>query len=605
VGIAVAAVICGAMCLAGIFGQFGSSPVPDMETVEVDRGDVELVVVEKGSLETSDDDVVRCRVESFQGLPVGPPPPSAEPRPSASRAARITLGGAAIATGGTDPPVIAAFKSRETMARSSGARAKSAIPTSSAGASLPAKTAAAQPKAASAVPLALASAMVPDDASASDRPAIRSFDHIVEPHVPLRTTLPDQGATPAVAPPPPTILSIVAEGTTVTAGDVVCELDSSAFRDALTVQQLRFVQANAWVEQAKYVLEASEIGLREYELGVFPQDLELVRRYIEVRETELKRAARNLTWAQDVRAKGYRTETQLDADQAAFQQAEIAFRDAEAMRTRLVRYTGARIKKALRAKVEAVRADLLSLQSSFQLEAERLRRIEAMVANCTMRAPRDGIIVYANRTNGRGRIELQIREGLTVYPSQPIFRLLDARNLQVRARINESQIMRVRSGQSVMIHLDAFPDRVLTGSVAEIIPIPSLVDGPYSDVRSFYANVRIESGGFAALRPGMSAELRFLVEKRHEVTRVPLEAIRWVDDRSYAVVAAPNPDGPDWLWRPVALGAFDAEFAEVKSGLAPGDRVIAHCDHLPEMESDQLETQRDLDLAMMRPRGNQ
>ena len=103
---------------------------------------------------------------------------------------------------------------------------------------------------------------------------------------------------------------------------------------------------------------------------------------------------------------------------------------------------------------------------------------------------------------------MQIRAGLTVYPSQPIFRLLDPRHLQVRARINESQVALVRSGQPVLIHLEAFPDRPLRGRVAAIVPIPSLADGPYSDVRYFYATVRIESGGFDALRSGLSAQLR-------------------------------------------------------------------------------------------------
>ena len=41
-----------------------SSP-PVVATVEVDRGDVAQVVIENGSIEGSDDDVVRCRVESF------------------------------------------------------------------------------------------------------------------------------------------------------------------------------------------------------------------------------------------------------------------------------------------------------------------------------------------------------------------------------------------------------------------------------------------------------------------------------------------------------------------------------------------------------------
>ena len=132
------------------------------------------------------------------------------------------------------------------------------------------------------------------------------------------------------------------------------------------------------------------------------------------------------------------------------------------MLDRLIKFTGKRILKASLAKIAAIRADLLSLESSFQLESDRLRRIEAIIANCTMRAP-DGIVVHANQANGWGRLENQIREGMIVYQSQPIFRLLDSNHLQVRALVNESQVALLRSGQPVLIHLEAFPDRPLRG----------------------------------------------------------------------------------------------------------------------------------------------
>src|SRR5262249_32433612 len=120
------------------------------------------------------------------------------------------------------------------------------------------------------------------------------------------------------------------------------------------------------------------------------------------------------------------------------------------------------------AKIAAIKADLFALESSFALERERTARIEAMIANCTMRAPRAGIVVHANRANSLGVITTPIREGLTVYPSQPIFGLLNTSRLQVRARVNESQVARVRSGLPALIRLDAFPDRPLRGTVAEI-----------------------------------------------------------------------------------------------------------------------------------------
>ena len=138
-----------------------------------------------------------------------------------------------------------------------------------------------------------------------------------------------------------------------------------------SVQKIRYVQAKAWVEQAKYILEANEIALREYEAGSSPRtSSSSAITSASVRPRESKR---NGIWPGRGRPlpRGSGRRRQVDADAAMFQQAEIALRDAEGMLTRLVKYTGKRILKARRAKIEAIHADLLSLESSFRLETER------------------------------------------------------------------------------------------------------------------------------------------------------------------------------------------------------------------------------------------
>jgi len=591
------------VCALGMGHRTSGSPssaASELETVEVDRGDVVLLVTENGSLESSIDDVIRCRVESFLSLPSAPPVAISESQLAPARSARVRVAGVSPASGMTGPRIGAAAKTKGlSPAKGPGSRVAANSGTTGALATPALRQ---SPRGVVSLPAGSSSsaAATPalDSATAPKRPLIRTFDYVVEPHVPLRSSLPDQGVIASTPPPPPTILSILSEGSCVKAGDVVCELDSSGFRDALHVQELRYVQAKAWVEQAKYILEANEIALREYEQGVLPQDTELVRQHIVICEIERERAARNLAWSRALLAKGFRSAAQVAADAAVVEQAEFALRDAEGMLRRLVKYTAKRILTAQRAKIEASRADSLSLKTAFRLQGERLKRIKAMIANCTMRAPRDGIVVHANRTNGWGTVEMQIREGLTVHESQPIFRLLDPRHIQVRARINESKVARVRLGEPALIHLEAFPDRILRGSVAEIVPIPALANGPFSDVRSFFATVRIESGGFDALRSGLSAEVDFLVESRQRVPRVPLDAVRWVGDRPFAARVIPTETGVDWLWRPIAVGATDTTFAEVVSGLEPGDRVIAHCERLPAEGPGLSDPDTVLDLAM-------
>ena len=143
-----------------------------------------------------------------------------------------------------------------------------------------------------------------ETAKVPKRPVIRSFDHTVAPHIPLRLTLADQGVIAINPPAPPTILSILPEGSEVKAGVMVCELDSSGFRQALEVQQLRYLRAKAWVEQAGFILQASEIALREYQDGILPQDTQLVRDFISICETDRDRAAGNLAWAKAASPRG-------------------------------------------------------------------------------------------------------------------------------------------------------------------------------------------------------------------------------------------------------------------------------------------------------------
>jgi multidrug resistance efflux pump len=431
-----------------------------------------------------------------------------------------------------------------------------------------------------------ASVPAPQDSSTTfKRPEIRSFGYLVEPYVPLSTAAPDGSPRAGRPPLPPSILSIVQEGTTVKAGDVVCELDSSAFRVELLAQKVRYLQAKARVVAARSTLEVNQLALREYQDGVLPQDLGLIRRHIRTCETGRKRAWQNLAWCRAVAAKGLRTQAQVRADTSTLQDAEIALRDAQDMLDRLMKYTGRRIVTQRKARIESIRADMLSLESAFQLEQERLRRIEAMIANCTMRAPRNGIVVYANRSNSSGMITMQIRPGVTVYESQPIFRVVDPRHLHIRARINETQVAWVKSDQPALIRIDAFPKRVLRGAVRKITPIAELAGGSVSDVRAYAATIRIDWGGWEGLRAGLSAKVEIQVATRHRVTRVPLEAIRWCDTQPFAAVTIPATNGSAWRWQRLALGASDTTFAEVISGVQPGDSVISSCQDLPAPES--------------------
>src|SRR5208283_2946040 len=254
------------------------------------------------------------------------------------------------------------------------------------------------------------------------------------------------------------------EGTRVKKGQVVCELDAAAFEDELQAQLVRWLKAKSWVDQAKSILEVSEISLREYRDGIYPQDLQLIRQYIQTCKIEKERSERNANWSREMFKKGYRTA----------------------------------------AKIKAVESDKKNQEASFQLETQRRDRLQRNIDHCTLRAPDEGILVYVNQTNGWGQVQQQIDQGVTVREGQPIFQLPDPKSMRVKARINETKMGLLRSGQRALVKVDAFPDRLMQGTVAEITAISTPVNGPFSDVRIYFAMVKIDQGN-DELRPGLSA----------------------------------------------------------------------------------------------------
>jgi HlyD family secretion protein len=378
------------------------------------------------------------------------------------------------------------------------------------------------------------------------------------------------------------IIDILPEGTNVKKGDVVCTLDSSALDDELPAQEIRYLQAKAYVEQAKAIYEVNLITLKEYRDGILPSDMQLVRQYIETRKLEKERLGSNLEWSRAMLQKGFRTSTQVKGDSLAYDQAIIALREAEGMLTRLRDQTGPKILKALEANVKAIQSDQLTQAAAFELEKQRLERLKRNIANCTVLAPGDGIVVYVNTPDWSGRVRFPIDQGVALRQDQPIFHLPDPKHMRLRARINESKLTMIHTGIPARILIDAYPQRPLHGTVAEVNAINTPLN--FSDVRVYYANVEIKEG-FADLRPGLSAEVSFLVDARRSVIRVPIEAIRWVGEQAFVALhdqSLADSGKEIWRWQPIEIGVSGTRFAEVVNGLKVGDRVVASPRGLPD-----------------------
>ena len=568
------------------------SPPTRLRTLKVFDGPLAVVVVETGTVESASNTSVKCQVEALAGVVGGSS--SSSSKSSSSTTTPTTAAATLTMTPSTSKSAsakAAASKAAQKATSKSSMSTDASAGGAAGGMGGSGGSASGSSKSGSAVTMTV-----------TQRPTIRSFSFTVTPYTSLQpkrasvSTVKSsgggggggggggrggggggnsekQGST--------RIIMIREEGDSVSKGDIVCEFDSAAFRDGVLAQRIKADSARSAKVQAESILEVNQIALREYRDGIFPQDLQLIRQYLSTCRTEMDRATRNRNWSQETLDKGFRAPQQHQADVLSVQRAEIALVVAELMEKRLIESTGPKLVKALEAKLEANREDVLSLESAYRIEESRLKRLEKMVANCTLRAPHDGTVVYAlPPSNGWRPATPAIMEGATVREGQPIFELPDPKNMRIRAKINESKVMAIHSGQPASVRIDAFPDRILLGTVGEVTLIPAPASGPGSDVRIYFANIKLTSGNFEGLKPGLSAQVSFLVDDRTGITQIPITSIRWVGDTAFAAVETQSAQF-SYRWQQLELGKSNTSFAEVVHGLKPGEQIVARPAQLP------------------------
>jgi HlyD family secretion protein len=382
-----------------------------------------------------------------------------------------------------------------------------------------------------------------------------------------------------------TILSILPEGTRVKKGDLVCELDSATLRDLLVNQEIRTQRARADYENAIKTREVAEITVEEYTEGYLKQEREALEDERSAAERSIVAAAKRIERIERARKRVAEVLAQKDTVTAADIVAELDIEErlvdaheAEPRARMAIKHVRQKMEALeitrrkhiaeLGAAVDRAKADELAKEAAYKLEQVKLEKLRRQLDKCKLYAPTDGFVLYANDPARAG--QPFIEEGAAVRERQLLFRLPDLTHMRVNAKVHEAMVDRLQPGMKAQVRVDAFPDRTLTGTVKTVAPLPDPVSFGRAGVKVYSTLVELDEP-FAALRPGMTAEVAILVEQRDGVLTVPLEAVlpRRVGGTQVAVKQA---DG-GFLWREVKLGATDDRRVEVKAGLESGERV--------------------------------
>jgi HlyD family secretion protein len=302
----------------------------------------------------------------------------------------------------------------------------------------------------------------------------------------------------------------------------------------------------------------------------------------------LAKATYTLKWTEELFAKKYVAQTELQKDQLEKKRYEIEkikgeiairlfgrYEFPKQVEQFLSNYAEARrelerTEARARSKLAQAMALLTGMDSKYQLQKALVSKLQRQIAGCTIKAPAPGLVVYSSSGDPfRGR-ERRIEEGAAVYERQNIISLPDTSEMVAEISVHESSVDKVRPGQSARITVDSLPDTTFTGKVLKVAPLPDAQRGFLSpDIKVYTTQVSIE-GLSESLRPGKSAKVEILVEQLQDVTIVPVLAVANREGKKLCYVVTPQGAQP----RELQTGAFNNTFVQITDGLTVGEQVL-------------------------------
>ena len=142
--------------------------------------------------------------------------------------------------------------------------------------------------------------------------------------------------------------------------------------------------------------------------------------------------------------------------------------------------------------------------------------------------------------------------------------------MKVDIKIHESQISKVKKGQTSFIVLDQQPDQRYKGIVSKVAPLPDSASFFSDPNLKEYATEILVTDTLPDLKPGVSARAEIVITNIPNTLKVPIQSVTTVDGKQ--VVFKQTMSGPEPV--PVEVGLFNTKFIEVLDGVDAGDAIL-------------------------------
>jgi len=288
-------------------------------------------------------------------------------------------------------------------------------------------------------------------------------------------------------------------------GQVLAELDPRTFELAVATSRAALDSARADVRAAEIRLERSMVDARQATLErvVLATRIDKAKAAFDVADREFKRKVwlqdRNVAPAAEVQD----SQSRLDTATAVLRESQAIFENQ------------ANAIDAANVDVKRAQVDLVSSRANVDKANAQLQTALTELDRTKIKSPVDGVIVGRNITEGQ-----TLATGLE---AKTLFTIAgDLSHMEINARVDESDIAKIKVGQSAAFTVDSFPGRTFDATVKQIRMAPQVLQ----NVVTYTVVLTTENPDYALL-PGMTVLAKIATEHTPVSMTVPLAALRF------------------------------------------------------------------------------
>ena len=210
-----------------------------------------------------------------------------------------------------------------------------------------------------------------------------------------------------------------------------------------------------------------------------------------------------------------------------------------------------------------------NLESDLAIAKNELNKAQRKLQTVTDEISKARIVAPSNGTV----LQVLVIEGQVVVPAASVnsgttlMSVADLSKLLVTTNINQVDVASLQLKQNVKLTMEAAKEESMEGRISFIAPVATIKNG----VKGFQVQAMVVNPS-PRLRPGMMVNLTVPVFHVNQVVSVPISAVfKGQNDNRVVYVI----DGNKPLPREVVVGVSGLDFAEIKKGLKPGERVLS------------------------------